>query len=66
MLLRPDSFGDHDALDVAHHGGVDVLVAVFDLGHGGGVEPALVGEGALADEGLEGVGGAVGALVDER
>jgi hypothetical protein len=48
--------GDQHPLAVADQLRIDVLVGLGVLAHGGDVHAALVGEGALADEGLALVG----------
>src|SRR2546426_3425738 len=64
-VRAPGQIGDQHALAVADQVRVDVLVRGRVLLHGGHVEPALVREGALADEGLALVGLQVGELVDQ-
>src|SRR5438132_7650306 len=64
-VRAPGQVGDQHALAVADQVRVDVLVRGRVLLHRGHVEPALVREGALADEGLALVGLEVGELVDQ-
>ena len=61
----PRLVGDQDVAAVAHRFRRNVLVGARILGHGRAVEPALVGEGGIADVGRMGVGGAVEALVEQ-
>jgi hypothetical protein len=70
-LFRPDSrvrlaaqLRHDEPADVANCRRVHVLVAPLDLGDGGAVDAALVGEGRPADVGLVVVGLLVGDLGD--
>src|SRR5437660_6104633 len=64
-VRAPGQVRDQHALAVADQVRVDVLVGGRVLLHRGHVEPALVSEGALSDEGLALVGLQVGELVDQ-
>src|SRR5947208_5867004 len=64
-VRAPGQVRDQHALAVADQVRVDVLVGGRVLLHRGHVEPALVSEGALSDEGLALVGLQVGQLVDQ-
>src|SRR6266571_1441873 len=64
-VRAPGQVGDQHALAVADQVRVDVLVGGRVLLHRGHVQPALVREGALPDEGLALVGLQVGELVDQ-
>src|SRR5204862_4563990 len=52
----PGELAHHHAHLVPHERWIDVLVALGDLGHGGDVYPAFVGEGAPAHVGGVGIG----------
>ena len=56
--------GDRDDPGVTHQGRVDVLVGLGVALHRGGMDAALVGEGALAHVRLVTVGTDVGRLID--
>src|SRR6266566_133223 len=64
-VRAPGQVRDQHALAVADQVRVDVLVGGRVLLHRGHVQPALVREGALPDEGLALVGLQVGELVDQ-
>src|SRR5437870_7823114 len=64
-VRAPGQVGDQHALAVADQVRVDVLVGGRVLLHRGHVQPALVREGALPDEGLALVRLQVGELVDQ-
>src|SRR5437867_3286175 len=64
-VRAPGQVGDQHALAVADQVRIDVLVGGRVLLHRGHVQPALVREGALPDEGLALVGLQVGELVDQ-